>query len=649
MKKNIGLISAAIIICALSACAKGNPNRIQMLVEARASSKMQQAHAHYGVGMMYMIEASRLDFERKSAEAAENWRHAAESFELAAQADPGGAEIFEALITCYARLGDGNQAIRALERLAESIPDDAEARLEMAQTFKALDMDDNAVEQYRRALELAPEGSDIEREIILEFAAHRKAAGKTQEAEDILRPALERDPEDSVIRAELAFVVGELEGHDEAIELLLPLLMPDEPKLGELDFSTAVFFLANEFENAGKREEGVEAFEKLLQAHPDNDSVCQAAMLMMQSAGKPERAAEIGEQFLERHPDKHAALLILAAIYEKMEEYDKSLALYRHALDRAMPYSSVTARQMLAIAEKMRERGEMELALEVLNEVLEVDDIAERLRGIAAQQAALLLWDMERRDEALEKIAPVAETPDADWHTVMIYSSLLVEAGRVDEAEERLTDALDTYAGQPNAMLNLYFTLGNLRMLEPEAQEKSEKHLRNALAIQHDHAPSANSLAYMFSVFEKNLDEAEKLVNIALEQEPDEPAYIDTLGWVKYKKALRDDDPAELAEAVQLLKNAAEMELDNILLDHLGDALYVTGEWEEAIETWRAALALEDRPGGESLDRALAQHKIETTENKLREEAEEHEEPLPADKRRSRPLAPPPSKPPNPN
>jgi tetratricopeptide (TPR) repeat protein len=118
--------------------------------------------------------------------------------------------------------------------------------------------------------------------------------------------------------------------------------------------------------------------------------------------------------------------------------------------------------------------------------------------------------------------------------------------------------------------------------------------LKVNLTIDRDHAPSLNALGYFYAERNVNLEEAERLVRRALLQEPDNGAFLDSLGWVYFKQG-------RLRDAVEKLTEAAEKEPDPVIFEHVGDALKEMGQTEQARQWWRKALELDPEVEGPRL------------------------------------------------
>jgi tetratricopeptide (TPR) repeat protein len=117
----------------------------------------------------------------------------------------------------------------------------------------------------------------------------------------------------------------------------------------------------------------------------------------------------------------------------------------------------------------------------------------------------------------------------------------------------------------------------------------SEKHFRACLVLDDKFAPALNYLGYMWAEKGQNLAEAEQFIRRALEQEPDNAAYLDSLGWVLYQQGRYQEALPHLERAVAL----SEEDPDPTVYEHLGDLYERIGRRPDAIASWEKAVALE--------------------------------------------------------
>ena len=118
-----------------------------------------------------------------------------------------------------------------------------------------------------------------------------------------------------------------------------------------------------------------------------------------------------------------------------------------------------------------------------------------------------------------------------------------------------------------------------------------------------------NYLAYMWAVKGINLDKAETSVNKALEQQPRNAAYLDTLGWILFKQNRYD-------EALSSIMAANADQDDPTIADHLGDTLNALDRTEEALIHWKRSFALD--PDNDSVREKLESRGVNM--RKLRKE-----------------------------
>jgi tetratricopeptide (TPR) repeat protein len=103
------------------------------------------------------------------------------------------------------------------------------------------------------------------------------------------------------------------------------------------------------------------------------------------------------------------------------------------------------------------------------------------------------------------------------------------------------------------------------------------------------------------------LEEAVALLQRALKVEPDNPSYLDSLGWAYFQQGRDDLADAPLTEA------AAKLSSSSVVQDHLGDLRFRQQRYADAAEAWQRALAGD----GQSIDRAKIEQKLREARSKL--------------------------------
>ncbi|MEK7364984.1 MAG: tetratricopeptide repeat protein, partial [candidate division NC10 bacterium] len=109
------------------------------------------------------------------------------------------------------------------------------------------------------------------------------------------------------------------------------------------------------------------------------------------------------------------------------------------------------------------------------------------------------------------------------------------------------------------------------------------------IALDPKHAEAYNYVGYMYAEKGINLDEAVVLIKKALEIEPDNGYFIDSLGWAFYQQGRYPEALRELKRAVERAKE------DPVIFDHLGDAYMKNGFVDDAVAAWEKSLSLDPK------------------------------------------------------
>jgi tetratricopeptide (TPR) repeat protein len=131
----------------------------------------------------------------------------------------------------------------------------------------------------------------------------------------------------------------------------------------------------------------------------------------------------------------------------------------------------------------------------------------------------------------------------------------------------------------------IYFSRG--AMFEKTKKiDQSEAEFRKILAINPNSASALNYLGYMWADRNVRLNEALDMIRKAVDQEPNNGAFLDSLGWVYFRLG-------KLSEAEEYLKKALDRSgKDPTVNDHLGDVYAKQGNWKLAAQQWEISVKL---------------------------------------------------------
>ena len=199
----------------------------------------------------------------------------------------------------------------------------------------------------------------------------------------------------------------------------------------------------------------------------------------------------------------------------------------------------------------------------------------------ARLRIADLLGNLGRTDEGLEHLDEMLKGSQSDGSLVRIYiakGELLRGARRYQQAMDIYNTALEIIPGNSDLLYARALVaekLGRIDLLEAD--------IRTILKTEPDNAHALNALGFTLADQTDRYEEAYGYLKRAIEIMPDDPAIIDSLGWVYYRLG-------NYEESIRLLRKALTRLDDAEISAHLGEVLWASGNRKEAREVWQKAL-----------------------------------------------------------
>ena len=273
--------------------------------------------------------------------------------------------------------------------------------------------------------------------------------------------------------------------------------------------------------------------------------------------------------------------LALAATLRAQDSTEYAAILLRLALDMRPDF---TAARLLS-AEVQAQAGRPDAALALLNGV-KADD---PLSPLVDVRRADLLRANDRLDEALKVAAGlVAKVPDRA-EPYALQGTLLRAAKRPADAALAYDQAVARIGTPTRDNWPLFYDRG-IAHDQADQWQAAQADFERALQLAPDQPEVLNYLAYAWTERGEDLARARAMVQRAVARDPNDGAFVDSLGWV----ALRQGD---VIEAVKQLERASElMPEDPTINGHLGDAYQAAGRLREAAFQWQRALTLKPEP-----------------------------------------------------
>ncbi len=211
----------------------------------------------------------------------------------------------------------------------------------------------------------------------------------------------------------------------------------------------------------------------------------------------------------------------------------------------------------------------------------------------ARSRAAALLLGRGDRKEALTLLDDYAtEHPESEFDLTLTKAHLLADHGEADAGVELLTTALEKHPKHPS----LEYERATILEQGGHVHDSVEA-LQHLLVERVDDPTLLNALGYTLADHNQELAKAESLIRRALVSMPDNPAALDSLGWVRYRQG-------DSKTALVTLERAYYISHDSEIAAHWGEAIWVSGDHSQARKVWAAALARE--PDSQQLKATLA-------------------------------------------
>ncbi|MDM8350334.1 tetratricopeptide repeat protein [Pseudomonas sp. sp1636] len=352
---------------------------------------------------------------------------------------------------------------------------------------------------------------------------------RPQEALELLeaQSAKQREVTPLLLHARL---LQSLKRGDEALPLLQKgiRLHPDDKRL-RLTYARLLV-------EQGRLDDAKGEFASLLQQFPQDDDLRFSLALVCLEAEAWREAIVYLEELVERDSHADAAHYNLARAYEALD--DKQSALIEYALvGPGNDFLPAQARQ------------------------------------------AQLLFDSQRAAEASQRLSQAREAqPDYAIQLYLIESEALASQQQHEQAWQLVQQALEQFPDD----LNLLYTRAMLAEKRDDL-DLLEQDLRFILEREPDNSMALNALGYTLADRTTRYAEAKDLIEQALQLNPQDPAILDSLGWVNYRLG-------NLAEAERLLRQALRRFPDHEVAAHLGEVLWAQGKQREARKVWANAL-----------------------------------------------------------
>ena len=479
--------------------------------------------------------------------------------------------------------GDSEGLLNYFERVTEKDLSNYELVADVARRFLQQGKTDRAL----KLLDRVAERPDAPGELHALHGVALTSVGRTADALKAYMRAAERPPVIVAVYQAVVRILADDRRTAEALPLLVRARKSFATEPGSLLDIADLYRVIGSADARRQVQAKAAALEVLAQVRslkPEDPALALRLSDRYAQLGQADQAEAVLRELQERAPRNSAAVSRLAELYlrsGRIPEASRQL----EALRKIDPANPVTYYFLgvVALEEKQfeRARNHFERAI-LINPGLEPahTDLAVALLSLLRPEEAVSVLDRARKEVPpsfrIEYLSGVARS----------------QLKRFDQALEAYSAAekLGSTNQPPLTDHRFYFQVGAL--LERKGDEnKSIEYLEKALELKPDYDEALNHLGYMWAEKGKNLPKARAMIEQALKAEPENPAYMDSMGWVLFKLAKHSEALDWLLKARQRMT-----EPDATVLDHVGDAAAACARWDLAREAWAASLKVEASP-----------------------------------------------------
>jgi tetratricopeptide (TPR) repeat protein len=507
---------------------------------------------------------------------------ALEAYRKVLNVDPGQSDLASRVAAMLIRQDDFPQAIDVLKDAIKANPNDAEPYRQLAFIYaKYLKKTDQAVDYANRAIALNPR--DIEAyERLCEIEL---AAGEEKKAREVLERATKVHSDDAAFWTRLGKLYAAI------------LFKPDaQPKPDELGRVNEIFKKAAEranddpailkdvadyYASSQQLKEAIPLYLRVLELQPDDANAREKLATGFILTNQRGKAVEMLEQIIKQHPEKYQPYDLLAQV---LDEEARSLQRAKHLDEAKAQFAKVAANYEQSLL------------------------ISPNHAGTYLRLAELFLGPLKDAGRAVKFLTEARRRFPGAPEIVYYLALAQREAKHTQQAVATFEEALhEAELDQDNEIVNakFYFNYGATAE-RAGLYEKAADLLRKSIALDPANAAEAyNYLGYMWVDHNMHLEEAEGMIKRALQIEPNNGSYLDSLGWLEFRQGKFDQALADLLRAAKNLEHD-----DSVVFEHIGDTYLKLNRVPQALEAWQKALALDPQ------NKKLAE-KIESTKTTI--------------------------------
>ena len=532
-------------------------------------------------------------------------QRAVEQFEQVIGIDPNDEEALLQLSTLYRILEDNEKAEESLRKLLEIKPDSTEALSSLAQLYLSMGQPGPAIE----ALEKIKASGEADPRSLAALGGAYENVGRHRDAAEVFGELLRQSSGNAVrVRRALANNLV-LSGQFSEALTHYQELVEGEPNNPEHHLRLSqIYRQERNFARAW------EHLRKASELAPESLEVRYNGVLLFEAEGKTVEAIEGMEQLLEetakeqytaRDRQNRAMFLEqLGSLYRRQENVERAAEVFKQMAEidpQGRP------RALMHVIDTYRFARQYDQARDWSQQAYE--EFPDN-RGLAVLRATVLAetGDSGKGSKILKSLL---DGKAQDLEVYLALAQVYEKGKKFDQALKSVQEAEKLSKTRPQK-LTVLFTQGSV-LERAKRHAEAEKAFRDLIEADPKNASALNYLGYMLADLNQKLDEAHDMIQKALDLDPENGAYLDSLGWLYFRQ-----EKLDLAERY-LLRSLESVKRDPVVHSHLASVYFKQGKvdearkhWERSLQEWKnSAKADQDSSEIAKVEAKLAELKVE--------------------------------------
>ena len=461
------------------------------------------------------------------------------AFKKVLAVDADNEDAITGLAGVYSDRGDAQAASELLEKLTNKSPS-PRALVILANNYEQMRQYNLAAEAYKKALNLDPNRLELKAAL----AQDQALSGNFADALKTYQELADANPRDAQP------YLGMSQIYREQKDFSLARKMNDKAKELDPENLEVRYNEVGLLQDEGRTNEAITTLKSIL------DSTTRRTYDLSQRANRAKMLEQLG------------------LLYRNNEQYDQAADAYRQIVVLDPQFAPRAEAQII---DTYRVGKDYTKAQQESDAALKKFPNDRTIRAVHAQ----LLADQGQADVAIAELKKSLDGKN-DRETYITIAEVYEKSRNYAEMSKAL-DAAEKLSQDKAAKATVLFMRGS--MFEREKKyDQAEKMFRQVLETDPSNASALNYLGYMLADQNIRLQEAQDLVNRAVRIEPNNYAFLDSLGWVYYRLNRLDEAERHLTRSLQLMSK------DPTIHDHLGDVYFKEGKLKEAISQWQSSL-----------------------------------------------------------